>query len=257
MRRRHSVLRTRKAPVGHSQTVCDGASLQDRRCTCRTLPDSLRWCHDRLCTCRRIPDCARQSPRPPGHLQDTLRQSATMQSLKETPRRCQTVSQTVGALTGDSLTVCDDGKTRLGAGRRLAHGARKYTTPSGHKQETLRQSATVPRPSGHLQETPRWCKQFSQTIRAPARDVQTVCNDAKNVWAPAGDSQTVAQTGGAFAGTQRQCPPLPRPSGQLQETPKLSALCKVRLGTCIRLPDSLRRCRYRPGTCMRFPNSIR
>ncbi|KAH3737241.1 hypothetical protein DPMN_043823 [Dreissena polymorpha] len=30
---------------------------------------------------------------------------------QETPRRCQTFSQTVGAPAGDSKTVCDGGKT--------------------------------------------------------------------------------------------------------------------------------------------------
>ncbi|KAH3691320.1 hypothetical protein DPMN_192371 [Dreissena polymorpha] len=134
-------------------------------------------------------------PRPSGHLQ-------------ENPRLCQTVSQTSGSPARYSQTVGDDAqseedsqtvpdglpdrrdtdrrlpdsmrrrKARLGAGRRLAHGARQYTRPSGHKQETLRQSATVPRPSGHLQESPRRCKKFSQTVRAPERDAQTVCKDA-------------------------------------------------------------------------------
>ncbi|KAH3823786.1 hypothetical protein DPMN_125608 [Dreissena polymorpha] len=65
-------------------------------------------------TCRRITDCARQSPRPPRHLQETHRQSATMPRpslyLKETHIRCKTVTQTVGAPAGDSKTVCDVGQ---------------------------------------------------------------------------------------------------------------------------------------------------
>ncbi|KAH3737975.1 hypothetical protein DPMN_044576 [Dreissena polymorpha] len=120
------------APAGHSQTVYDGFKI--------------------------VPDCARQSPRPPEYLQETLRQSATMPRpswyLQETPRRCKTISQTVGAPARDSLTVCDGGKDRVGAGRRLAHGSRQYARPSGNKQQTPRHQPEIsrqsPGPVGHL-----------------------------------------------------------------------------------------------------------
>ncbi|KAH3709188.1 hypothetical protein DPMN_068650 [Dreissena polymorpha] len=69
------------------------------------------------------------------------------------------------------------------------------------------------RPSEHLQETPRRCKKFSQTIGETARDSQTVCDDAKTVWAPAGDSQTVSQTDVAAARIPRKSVMLPSTSG--------------------------------------------
>ncbi|KAH3779790.1 hypothetical protein DPMN_157596 [Dreissena polymorpha] len=54
----------------------------------------MRRCKDRQCTCRRLPDGARNSLRPSGHLQETLRQSVTMPRLSghqpETPIQSQT-----------------------------------------------------------------------------------------------------------------------------------------------------------------------
>ncbi|KAH3690554.1 hypothetical protein DPMN_191225 [Dreissena polymorpha] len=187
MRRRQSVLRTREAPVGHSQTVCDGASLQDRRRTCRTLPDSLRWCHDRLGTCRRIPDCARQSPIPPGHLQDTLRQSATMQSLKETPRRCQMVSQTVGTLTGDFQTVCDGAKTVRAPAR---DSQMVQAILPDHQGTCKRRSDSLQRCQEYL-GTSRRLPDSRPDRWGICRDSKTVSAVAKTVWAAARDSQTV------------------------------------------------------------------
>ncbi|KAH3854443.1 hypothetical protein DPMN_096985 [Dreissena polymorpha] len=92
------------APAGDSQTVCDGGksvwapavdshtvpdNIPDRRGTSWRLPDGFRRCQDRQCTCRRHPDGARNSPKPSGNLQETLRQSATMPRLSwhqpETP----------------------------------------------------------------------------------------------------------------------------------------------------------------------------
>ncbi|KAH3700798.1 hypothetical protein DPMN_075778 [Dreissena polymorpha] len=59
---------------------------------------------------------------------------------------------------------------------------------SGHLQSIPRQSATVPRPSWHLQETLRRCQTVSQTVGAPAGESKTVCDGAKTVRTPAGDS---------------------------------------------------------------------
>ena len=142
--------------------------------------------------------------------------------LHETPRRCLTVSPTVGAPAGDSQTVCDDGKTVWAPAGDSHTVPNEYTRPSVHKQEIPRQSVTVPRPSGHVQETPRRCKKFYQTVGAPARDSQTVCDDAKTVWTPAGDSQTVSQTDGDMQGLQDKL-----------------RRCQDRLGSYRRLPDSL------------------
>ncbi|KAH3736153.1 hypothetical protein DPMN_042715 [Dreissena polymorpha] len=58
----------------------------------------------------------------------------------------------------------------------------------GHLQETLRQSATMPRPSWYLQETPRRFQTDFQTVGTPAGDSKTVSDGAKNVLAPVGDS---------------------------------------------------------------------
>ncbi|KAH3776424.1 hypothetical protein DPMN_177849 [Dreissena polymorpha] len=143
---------------------------------------------DRRGTCRRLPDSARrcQPPRPAAHQQDTPRQSSMVprQSVhrQENLRLCQTVSQTSVAHARDSQTVGDDAKTvlvpdRRDTSRRLPDGARNSPRPSGHLQETLRQSATMPRlsghqpetlrqsprPLGHLQETPRQYAMLQRT----------------------------------------------------------------------------------------------
>ncbi|KAH3729201.1 hypothetical protein DPMN_055167 [Dreissena polymorpha] len=120
--------------------------------------------------------------------------------LKETNRRCQTVTQTVGAPAGDSKTVYDVGKTsgrrqenrtrcqvpdnihdRRGTSRkildslrrcqdrpgtciRLPDGVKLSLTPSRHLHETPIQSATVRRPSGHLHEIPKQSSTELETV---------------------------------------------------------------------------------------------
>ncbi|KAH3840435.1 hypothetical protein DPMN_113884 [Dreissena polymorpha] len=67
--------------------------------------------------------------------------------------------------------------------------------PSGHLQETPRQSATLPEnlpdrrgtgPSGQPQETPRWCQESQRPSGYLRENSQTVCDGAKTVWAPVG-----------------------------------------------------------------------
>ncbi|KAH3710072.1 hypothetical protein DPMN_069538 [Dreissena polymorpha] len=50
--------------------------------------------------------------------------------LNETPRRCLTVSPTVGAPAGDSQTVCDDGKTVWAPAGDSHTVPNEYTRPS-------------------------------------------------------------------------------------------------------------------------------
>ncbi|KAH3835930.1 hypothetical protein DPMN_109299 [Dreissena polymorpha] len=94
-------------PLGTCRRLEEVAiSLPDRRGTCMRLKNSLRRCQNRL-SCKRLPDGAKQCHRPSGHLRESPKQSG----LQETPRRCQTVSQTVRAPAGFSQTVCDGAKT--------------------------------------------------------------------------------------------------------------------------------------------------
>ncbi|KAH3874746.1 hypothetical protein DPMN_037999 [Dreissena polymorpha] len=115
-----------------------------------------------------------------------------------------------------------------------------FPKPSGRRQETLRQSATMPKLSGHQPDThrslsDRWgiCRDSNtvcvgaKTVWSAAGDSKTVCDVAKYVWAPAIDSQTVcdgAKTVLALAGDS------------------------------LTVPDSLP---DRRGTCRRFLNSLR
>ncbi|KAH3854694.1 hypothetical protein DPMN_097242 [Dreissena polymorpha] len=194
--------------------------------------DSLQRCQYRLGTCRRHPDGARKSPRLSEHLQETLRQSATVTvyALAGDSQTVSEVTQTVGAPAGDSQTEPDSLPGRLGICRRLPYSLRRSQyrldtcrrlpdksrpspRPSRHQQETPRQSVTERRPSVHLQGTPRRCHTVSktiwapagdsqtETIWAPAGDSQTLCDPAKTVWAPKGNSQTVPGSLPDYRGT--------------------------------------------------------
>ncbi|KAH3700751.1 hypothetical protein DPMN_075730 [Dreissena polymorpha] len=66
----------------------------------------------------------------------------------------------------------------------------------------------------------RRCRTLSKTDGAPSRVSETVCDDAKTVWAHAGNSKTVCD--GA-----RQSP---RPAEHQQETPRQTATMPIPLG---------------------------
>ncbi|KAH3845133.1 hypothetical protein DPMN_087406 [Dreissena polymorpha] len=160
----------------------------------------------RLGTWPRLTDGGRQPHRPLGHLQEILRQSATVQRqsghLQETPTRCLTVYNTVWAHAGDSHTVCGGVKTvwaTAGDSQTVLDSLPDRRAPV----VTNRQSATVPRPSGRLQDTLRRCKTVSQTVGAPAGDSQTVCNGAKTARALSRVSQTVPDSLPDVRGTFR------------------------------------------------------
>ncbi|KAH3820205.1 hypothetical protein DPMN_121949 [Dreissena polymorpha] len=78
---------------------------------------------------------ARQSLRPAGSLMQTPRQSATLPE----------VSQTGGAPAGDFHTVYDGVKTvrtHTGDSQTVCDGARQFSRPAGHMQETPIHSTT-------------------------------------------------------------------------------------------------------------------
>ncbi|KAH3816622.1 hypothetical protein DPMN_118140 [Dreissena polymorpha] len=222
------------------------------------MPDSLPA---RLGTCRRLPD--RKSLRPSVHLQETLSQSATVPRpclyLQETPRRCQKVSQTVGAPAGASQTVCDGAKTvcsparhaltvpdrfqtRRGTIRRLPDGSGQSPRPSVYLQETPRQSATVPIPSVHLQETLTRCQSVSQTVSAPAGDSQSVPDSFEDLrgtcvrFPKMRGCEEYLRTCRTFPHGARQSL---RPSGLLQDTPRLSSAVPI---PSEQLQETRRRC---------------
>ncbi|KAH3733887.1 hypothetical protein DPMN_040326 [Dreissena polymorpha] len=175
--------------------------------------------------------------------------------LQETPRRRQTVSQTVGAPAGDSQTVCDSGKTvwapvgdshtvpdnipdRRGTRRKLPDSLRRCQDSQGTCRRLPDGARNSPRPSGHLQET--------------------LCDDAKTVWALAGDSQTVSQNVWApTIDSQTVCDGAKTTQAHSGDTQMVSDSLPDRRGTCRRLTDSLRRCTDRLSTCRRFQNSLR
>ncbi|KAH3770142.1 hypothetical protein DPMN_171425 [Dreissena polymorpha] len=71
---------------------------KERLGTYNRLPDSLRRCQDHTDTCRGLSDGVRQSPRPSGDLQETHRQSATVQrpwGFQNNLRRSERLSGTV------------------------------------------------------------------------------------------------------------------------------------------------------------------
>ncbi|KAH3861380.1 hypothetical protein DPMN_024308 [Dreissena polymorpha] len=86
----------------------------------------------------------------------------------------------------------------------------------------------VPRTSGLLQENLRQCQTVSLTVAAPAKDPQTVGDDAKTVLVPEDCLPDRRGTGRRLAHGARNIPD-----------------CR---GTDRRLPDSLRRCQDRQDT---------
>ncbi|KAH3825847.1 hypothetical protein DPMN_127730 [Dreissena polymorpha] len=115
--------------------------------------------------------------------------------LKDSLRRCKTVSKTVGAHAQDSQTVCDDAKTVwTPVGVTQSVYDRQSPRPSGYLKETPRRSTTMPRPSEHLQKTHRQCstaQEVFQTVGEPQRYSKKVSDGSKTVSAHAEDSQTV------------------------------------------------------------------
>ncbi|KAH3866161.1 hypothetical protein DPMN_029217 [Dreissena polymorpha] len=255
---------TMAVPANNRRAPITGFNSERRSSVDRALFDILlsdrKGLPDQLGTCRRHPESVRrcQSPRSAAPLQDTPRQYTTVPRpsghLQENPRMCQTVSLTFEAPARDSRTVGDDAKTvwvpedclpdRRGTGRRLAHGARNI-------------------PDRHLQETPRRCKKFSKIVGATARDSQKDGDDAKTVLVPAGDSQTMPDGLRNRQETLRQSATMPKLSGHQPDTHRQSPRpvrhlqglqyslrrCRDRLGSCRRLPDSLRCCQVCLGTC--------
>ncbi|KAH3840443.1 hypothetical protein DPMN_113892 [Dreissena polymorpha] len=203
-------------PSGHLQETLRMSAtlplnLPDRRGTRRRLLDSLRRCQDRLGSCRRLPDGAK-----------------SLQDRQGTFRRIP-----------DSLRRCED---RLGTSRILKDGLPRRQNRIG----------TCRRLSDSL-----WrCQAVSQIGGVPAEDPQTVydvarkslrpegtcrrlqdslwrCQDRKNTYRRFPNClrcfQTVSQTGRAHARDSHTFCDVPRPSGQLQETPRQS----------VTVPDSL------------------
>ncbi|KAH3826638.1 hypothetical protein DPMN_128547 [Dreissena polymorpha] len=104
-----------------------------------------------------------------------------------------------------------------------------------------------------MKENSRLFQTVPQTSRAPLRDSQKVCDDAKTILLPAGDSKTVSDSlpdrrtnCRKFQDSQRLC------------QGRLGTCCQDRLGTSRRLPDGAKRLPDRRFTCKRLtPKSLR
>ncbi|KAH3695968.1 hypothetical protein DPMN_083427 [Dreissena polymorpha] len=194
------VLRTGVAPAGDSQTVSDGDSLQDRRRTCRTLPDSLQWCQDRLGTCRRIPDCAPKSPR------------GTCKRLSDSLRRCQ---------------------DRLGTCRRLPNGFRWSPRPYPDGLGTVADFLGVYCwCSAGLED----CLAPSNTVWKSPSGVQTVLALSQTVWeSPVGVSETVWHRRRLYGSFLH----MPRRSWCRRRLFGISCRCFTGLGDCLALSQTV------------------
>ncbi|KAH3823778.1 hypothetical protein DPMN_125600 [Dreissena polymorpha] len=75
-------------------------------------------CQDHMGTCRRLPDGFRQSPKPLGHIQETPRQSDTVQipsgHLQEIPKQSSTSER-----LSDTVTDCLGVSCRCPSGLRV------------------------------------------------------------------------------------------------------------------------------------------